>query len=37
MTELLVVKSFTRLCKVSSKVSVYGSFSLKIAELVEDA
>ena len=37
MTDLSVVKSFTWLCKVSSKVSVYGSFSLKIAGLVEDA
>ena len=37
MTELSVVKSFTRLCKVSSKESVYGSFSLKISGLVEDA
>ena len=36
MTELSVVKSFTRLCKVPSKVSVYGSFR-KIAGLVEDA
>ena len=36
-TKLSVVKSFTQLCKVPSKVSVYGSFSLKIAGLVEDA
>ena len=36
MTELSVVK-FTLLCKVPSKVSVYGIFSLKIAGLVEDA
>ena len=37
MTELSVVKSFTWLCKVPSKVSVYGIFSLKITGLVEDA
>ena len=36
-TTLSVVKPFTQLCKVPSKVSVYGSFSLKIAGLVEDA
>ena len=37
MTEFLVMKSFTLLCKVPSKISVYGRFSLKIAGLVEDA
>ena len=35
--ELSVVKSFTQLCKVPSKVSLHGSFSLNIAELVEYA
>ena len=37
MTELLVMKMFTLLYKVPSKVSLYGSFSLKIAGLVEYA
>ena len=35
--ELSVVKSFTLLCKVLSKVRLYGSFTLKIAGLVEYA
>ena len=35
IVELSVVKSFTLLCKVHSKVSLYGSFSLKFAGLVE--
>ena len=37
MIELSVVKSFALLCKVPFKVSLYGSFSLIIGELVEYA
>ena len=35
MIELSVMKSFTLLCKVPCKVSLYGSFSLKITGLAE--
>ena len=35
MIELSVVKSFTLLCKLPSKVSLYGSLSPKITGLVE--
>ena len=35
MIELSVVKFFTLLCKLPSKVSLYGSLSPKIAGLVE--
>ena len=38
MIELSVMKSFTLLCKVPSKVSLYGGrFSMKLAGLVKYA